>query len=114
MHLYISSSAPGIQSTVTFTPVEKDQSTLYGKTSQNSGISAKNCSFLIISEIIFLSSFLVNDTLFISWRERERSIKVIYYNGTMQRSTKFAFLPYSSQASFVFRQINQNKYLIYL
>lgn len=50
MHLYISSSAPGIQSTVTFTPVEKDQSTLYGKTSQKSGISAKNCSFLIISE----------------------------------------------------------------
>lgn len=83
MHLYISSSVPGIQSTVTFTPVEKDQSTLYGKTSQKSGISAKNCSFLIISEIIVLSSFLVNDTLFISWRERERSIKVIYYKGTI-------------------------------
>lgn len=41
----------------------------------------KNCFFLIIFEIIVFLSFLVNDILFILWRERERLIKVMYYKG---------------------------------
>lgn len=85
MHLYISTSAPGIQSTATFTPVKKDQGTLYGKPSQKSGKLPQKCFY------------------------RERV--VIYNKGTALWKNSLIshfFIFYST--IICIRQINQNKH----